>query len=271
MEKVTENVYVETGFAGCNTSFVVTDEGVVVIDTPTIPADARQWAAEAAKHGPIRYVINGEPHPDHVYGNCYFGGTVVAHEGTRKVILETTMEAYLQILKGMAPDSPPPGDDFKFAPPEITLTEGLTIHLGRHTFRLMALPGHSPCQVSVYVPEERVVFTSDNVVTGTPFFFQAVLDGWLNTLDRLQELDIDKVVPGHGEVQEKNYLAQMKKNIRTWISTVDDAVKKGMTLEEAQEKLTLEKEFPNLSGDARTANIIRTNIARVYEYLKNKA
>jgi cyclase len=271
MQKITANVYVETGFRGCNTSFVVTAEGVVVIDTPMVPAEAKQWAAEAAKYGPVRYVINGEPHPDHVFGNCYFGGTVVGHEGTRAVILGTTMDSFTQMLKGMAPDSPPPGNDFKFRPPEITLTEGLTLYLGKHTFQLIALPGHSPYQVTVYVPEERVVFTSDNVVTGTPFFFQALPDAWLETLDRLQELDVDKVVPGHGEVQDKSYLPQMKKNIQTWLSTVAGAIEKGMTLAEAQEKLTFTREFPNLPRDERTANIIRTNVGRLYEYLRNKA
>jgi cyclase len=270
MQQITANVYVETGFRGCNTSFVVTTGGVVVIDTPMVPADAKKWAAEAAKHGPVRYVINGEPHPDHVFGNCYFGGTVVAHEGTREVILSTTLDSFTQMLKGMAPDSPPPDKDFRFCPPEITLTEGLTLYLGKHTFHLMALPGHSPYQVTVYVPEERVVFTSDNVVTGTPFFFQALPDEWLKTLDRLQEMDVDKVVPGHGEVQDKSYLPQMKTNIQTWIGTVADAVEKGMTLGEAQEKLTFEKESPQLPRDERTANIIRSNVARLYEYVKNK-
>jgi hypothetical protein len=79
---------------------------------------------------------------------------------------------------------------------------------------------------------------------------------------------VDKVVPGHGEVQEKSYLPQMKKTIQTWISTVAGAIAKGMPLEEAQEKLTLAEEFPNLPRDEHTTNIIRTNVARLYEYLK---
>ena len=72
MEKLTENVYVEVSYPGCNTSFVVTEEGVVVIDTPMVPGDARQWIAEAEKHGPIIYVINNEPHPDHIAGDYLF-------------------------------------------------------------------------------------------------------------------------------------------------------------------------------------------------------
>ena len=58
MEKVTENVYAELGFNGCNVSFVVTKQGVVMVDTPQIPSEAIQWRDEIEKHGPVRYLIN---------------------------------------------------------------------------------------------------------------------------------------------------------------------------------------------------------------------
>ena len=270
MQRVTPNVYVQTGQRGCNTGFVVTSDGVVAVDTPMVPADAKKWAVEMAKHGPVRYVINGEAHPDHIAGNCYLGGTLVAHEGTRDVILKSNLDEFRQMFTTGPATGASLDEDFRFRAPDITLNDRLTIYLGRHTFRLMALPGHSPCQVAVHVPEEKVLFTSDNVVTGTPFFFQALPDDWLNTLARYQELDVAKVVPGHGEVQDKSYLLQMGKNIRTWLDTVAAAMKKGMTPAEAQEKLTMAKEFPNLPRDQRTANIIRSNIARIYDYLKNK-
>jgi len=55
MQKVTDNVYAETEFAGCNPGFVVTSEGVVMIDTPQMPVDAIKWRDEIAKHGHVRY------------------------------------------------------------------------------------------------------------------------------------------------------------------------------------------------------------------------
>ena len=65
MQQITDNVFAETGFRGCNPSFVVTSEGVVMIDTPQMPVDAVKWHDEIARHGPVRYLINTEPHGDH--------------------------------------------------------------------------------------------------------------------------------------------------------------------------------------------------------------
>ena len=270
MQKITDNVYVETGNRGCNTSFVVTADGVVAIDTPMVPEAAKKWAAEIAKHGPLRYVINGEAHGDHISGNCYLGGTLIAHEGAREEILKSNIDSYVQMIKRLAPNFTP-DKDFYHRVPDITLNDRLTIYLGKHTFRLMALPGHSPCQVSTFVPEERVVFTSDNVVTAIPFFGQALPDEWIKSLKYLQQLDFNKVVCGHGEVQDKAYLPQMIKNIQTWTGAVADAIKKGMTLEEAQKNVTMIKEFPNIKRDEHVPGLTRMNVAALYGYLKNKA
>lgn len=269
MQKITDNVYVETGNRGCNTGFVVTADGVVAIDTPMVPAAAKKWAAEIAKHGPLRYVINGEAHGDHISGNCYLGGTLIAHEGARDAILSSDINSYKQMLERLAPGSALDAD-FRYRAPDITLSDRLTIYLGAHTFKLMALPGHSPYQVSVYVPEERVVFTSDNVVTAMPFFRQALPDEWIKSLQYLQKLDFDKIVCGHGEVQGKSYIPQMIKNIQTWIGAVADAIKKGMTLEEAQKNVTMVKEFPVLVKNQLMPGVIPMNVARIYEYLQNK-
>jgi cyclase len=105
MQRITNNVYAETGFRGCNPGFVVTTEGVVMIDTPQMPADAIKWREEVAKHGRVRYLINTEPHGDHFTGNFFFEGTVVAHEGTRQAILAASVEQLKERFKQMEPQS----------------------------------------------------------------------------------------------------------------------------------------------------------------------
>jgi len=102
MQKITDNIYAETEFRGCNPGFVITTEGVVMIDTPQLPVDAINWRNEIAKHGPDRYLINTEPHSDHFTGNYYFEGTVVAHEGTREVIRAASVEQLRERLKQIA-------------------------------------------------------------------------------------------------------------------------------------------------------------------------
>ena len=79
MEQVTANVYANTRIRGCNPSYVVTTDGVVVIDTPQLPTKAVAMREEAETHGPIRYVINTEHHVDHIFGNYYFKPVPVVH------------------------------------------------------------------------------------------------------------------------------------------------------------------------------------------------
>ncbi len=270
MQKITDNIYVETGFQGCNTSLVVTGDGVVVIDTPMVPVEATKWAAEAEKHGPIRYVINSEPHTDHVSGNCYFGGLVIAHEGTRQAILKASVDDMKNMLRFMAPDSPPLDENFRYRPPDITLSERLTFYLGEHTFQLIHMPGHTPYQVAVYVPEEKVVFTSDNVNLGMPVFRDSLPDVWLESLKRYQELDVDKVVPGHGEVTGKKSFTEMSALVQAWIDAIANAIAKGMSLEETVEKVPadLPGQMADMPKDGPMAGFLRINIEKIYQYLK---
>jgi cyclase len=268
MQKITNNVYVENKTSLCNSSCVVTKEGVVAIDTPMVPAYAKKHAEEISKFGKIRYVINTEPHGDHTSGNCYFGGILITHEGTRDAILASKVEDMVNMLKMMAPDTLPLDKEFRYRPPDITLTDKLTFYLGDHTFHLIHMPGHTPYQVVVYVPEERTIFTSDNISRTIPFLHQAIPDMWLKTLKEMEEFDVDYVVPGHGDVGDKTCIREMYNNLTIWINTVKEAIAKGMTLEEVQNKVTMEKQLPNLPRDERTPDVVKMNVTRLYEILK---
>ena len=270
MQKISDNVYAETGFRGCNPGFVVTKEGVVMIDTPQVPTDAKDWRDEIAKHGPVRYLINTEPHGDHFTGNFFFEGTVVAHEGTREAILASSTEQLMERLKQMSPESLPLMEGYKYRPPTITLSERLTLYVGEHTFQLIHVPGHTPYQVAVFIPEERVVFTSDNVFYKVQaFLHQAVPYEWLESLKRIGELEADVLVPGHGEICDRSYLPEMGAFIQAWIDAVSEAIGKGMSLEEAQDKVSLLDRYPmQPGGEAMGEMVQRMNVARLYEILK---
>ena len=84
MQKITENVYVETAFQGCNSSFIVTKEGAVVIDTPMVLSKLRTGVKKINEHALVKYVIINEAHTDHYCGSCYLGGTVIGTEESVK-------------------------------------------------------------------------------------------------------------------------------------------------------------------------------------------
>jgi len=267
MQQITDNVYVESENSVCNSSFVVTREGVVVIDTPMAPAQAKKWAAVASGYGEVRFVINGEPHTDHHAGNCYFGGTVVAHEGTRELVKVAEIEDLKRMLRQIVPDSLPLDADFKFCPPEITFSTRMTLYLGDHTFHLIHMPGHTPFNLAVYVPEEEVVFTSDNINLGTPFFGDCEPEDWLQSLEHLGFLDVKKVVPGHGEVTDKSCFTRMSDVVKKWRDVVAEAVNKGMSLEEALRKIPEAEMFAGVPKEGPEASFLRLNIERIYRTL----
>jgi cyclase len=268
MQKVTDSVYAGTNFRGCNSSFVVTTEGVVMIDTPMVPVEAKKWREETQKFGEIRYIINNEPHNDHVAGDCWFDGTLVAHEANREAIKRNRREVLEGQMSRMAPDALPLDKEFRFRLPDITFSREMALYLGNHSFHIILVPGHTPSQTAVYVPQERVIFTSDNVVMGMPIMVDAVPEEWLKSLKKLQALDVDKVVPGHGNICDKAYLQVMYDNVKFCIDEVKAAIARGWSLKEAQEKVTFADRFPPMGPGDPMASIRRESLAHLYGILK---
>ena len=67
--------------------------------------------------------------------------------------------------------------------------------------KVIHTPGHTPGQVAVYVPDERVVFTGDTVFSECQtWLMTSDIDQWVGALDLIAGLDVDTVVPGHGPV-----------------------------------------------------------------------
>ncbi|MBN1189377.1 MAG: MBL fold metallo-hydrolase [Dehalococcoidales bacterium] len=267
MQQITKNVYVETGFAGCNTSFVVTSEGVVVIDTPMIPDDAKKWQREAASHGPLRYVINTEPHTDHAAGNYWFGCTVAAHEGTRQEMTGASVEDLKGQLKMMAPNSPPVDPGFRYHLPDITFSQQMTIYLGQHTIHLINMPGHTASETAVFIPEEKVAFAGDNLNLNIPIFIKSLPYDWLESLKRLGELGAETFVPGHGDVSDRKCLAFMSGAVQYFITSVKAAVDKGLTLDETLAQVTMAEKYP-VGKDPMFSGMIRMSVTDLYRSLK---
>ena len=267
MQKITSNVYVETGFRGCNCSFVVTAQGVVMIDTPVVGVEAIKWRDEIARHGELRYLINSEPHMDHIGGNYFFEGTVIGHEGTRVAILDAKLDELKNMLKNLSPDNTEIVEGFYFRPSTITLSQRLNLYLGEHTFQLINMPGHTPSQVAVYVPRERVVFTSDNVTAGLPVFRHAIPDQWLASLKQLEQLDFDVLIPGHGPVCDKSYISKMSTSVQAWIDMISAAIDKGMSLDEVGNSAAIQF-ADEISNMRRSKEMLRMNVASLYQILK---
>jgi cyclase len=241
MRRVSKNAFAEIYFWGCNPGYVVTSDGVVMIDTPQQPIDAVRWRERLEEHGPIRYLINTEPHIDHIAGNAYFPGvevitqTLLQDRYTQSIPMMTSNDR-LETMKQADPDSVwlfnhpsyPPN------PPTRTFTDELTLHLGDHTIQCLHIPGHTAPQTAVLLPDEGIVYTGDNIFHQCKTFIQEADPWeWLAALERIGQLDVELIVPGHGEPCGKEYLKEQAEIIQTWVGAVEDFVRRGLTEEEA--------------------------------------
>ena len=279
MERVTRAVFTETKWRGCNPSFVVSSDGVVVIDTPQLPTRAVAMRKEAESHGPIRYLINTEHHVDHIFGNYYFkgAGSVVEHQALydRFMVVTPDLDPYEYAKEAIPTDDPdgagifPDRDVYEADPNKgtIVFTGDLTLSAGDRTFRLLHTPGHTPGQVAVHVPEERVVFTGDTVFSECQtWLMTSDVDQWISSLDRIRSLDVDHVIPGHGPVTTLEYLAVQRSNLLDWKAAVAAAVAKGWSREETIERVSFADRYPVDIGQGYMMNHIQTlNAASLWD------
>ncbi|MBW2208276.1 MAG: MBL fold metallo-hydrolase [Deltaproteobacteria bacterium] len=284
MEKVTENVYAETKLRGCNPGYVVTSDGVVVIDTPQLPTYAVKMREEVEKRGPIRYIINTEHHIDHIFGNYYFkgAGVVISHADVYDNFMKVTPELnpYDYAKEAIPTDDPEgeaifPDEETYFQDPNkptITFEGDVTLRVGGHTFELISTPGHTDGQIAVYIPEERVVFPGDTIFHGCQtWHMESDLYAWIDSLDFLKALDVDHIVPGHGPVCTKKEIEVQKAFIYEWIAAVSVGIAKGWSKEECVEKISFLDRFPVDIGQEYMADFVNTNnVATLYDKLTSQ-
>ena len=136
MEQLTNNVYTVTDIRGCNPSIVFTSEGSVFIDTAQWIGTLLEMRDFALERGPIKYLINTEPHIDHIFGNHWFANEslVVAHEEIEKdfFLVPGELDGYdysVDVIKRQDPDNlhlMPKREDYIINKPQITFNDTAT-------------------------------------------------------------------------------------------------------------------------------------------------
>ncbi|EKV28650.1 Zn-dependent hydrolase [Caenispirillum salinarum AK4] len=190
----------ENGGNIVNTAFIVTNEGVVVIDNGPSKRYGEELRAAIARvtDKPVLRVIVTHLHPDHFLGGQAFedvpvGATAatragIAEEGT--MVTENLYRLSGDWMRGT-----------ETVVPSETLEDGQVIKVGGHTLRLLELSGHTESDLVVMDETTGVLFASDLVFHDrAPTFPHADIAVWLESLDTLQALDFKVLVPGHGPV-----------------------------------------------------------------------
>ena len=284
MEQVTRNVFAETKIRGCNPGYVITSDGVVVIDTPQLPTKAVALRKEAESHGPIRWLINTEHHVDHIFGNYYFTSAekVIAHRETVNNFMVVTpqINPYEYAKEAIPTDDPQgaaifPDETTYFAAPNkptVVIAGDTTLRVGNHTFHLLHTPGHTPGQLAVHIPEERVLFCGDTIFNHCQtWLYTSHIELWLRALDRLLDIDVDKIVPGHGPVCTKQEIYVQRAFLLEWVTAVAVAVGKGWSRQECLAKISFMDRFPvDIGQEYMGPEVTKNNVIALYDQLTAK-
>jgi glyoxylase-like metal-dependent hydrolase (beta-lactamase superfamily II) len=139
-------------------------------------------------------------------------------------------------------------------PPDLTFDDRLVLHRGSRTIEVLWLGrGNTKGDVVVFLPRERIAATGDLFVQPIPFGIGSYYADWAATLGRLDALDADVLVPGHGHVQrDHRYLRQVQGLVQALVTEVQRAVTSGASLEETQKSVTLSEWKIRFAGDDPT-------------------
>jgi glyoxylase-like metal-dependent hydrolase (beta-lactamase superfamily II) len=198
-----------------NAGFVAGDTTTLVVDTGAnaLAAQTVHGYASAAKPGNQLRVINTEKHFDHMGGNCFFrdqGIDVWGHVGVARTAEE--FQAEIAEFNDVIPDEArrARGEARAFfygtrlVNPNRQIHEDIRFDLGGCTVEILLTPGHTATNLSVWIPEDGVLFSGDcliheylpNLSEGTPANWRT----WIESLQRIEALQPSVVVAGHGQV-----------------------------------------------------------------------
>jgi glyoxylase-like metal-dependent hydrolase (beta-lactamase superfamily II) len=188
-----------------NAAFVVTRDGVLVVDALGSPVLANELLAQIRRitAAPVRYVVVTHYHADHIYGLQAFknaGATIIAHKDGQQYLNSET--AALRLKASREELAPAVDADTHLVAADRWIDERTTLQLGGLDFVLQpAGPAHTPEDLVVWVPQRKLLIAGDLVFRGRiPFVGQADSGRWITALDTLLAFDAGVIVPGHGPV-----------------------------------------------------------------------
>jgi cyclase len=198
--KLDDHTYMFIG-AGGNIGVSAGDDGILIIDDQFAPlADKITAALNQIQAGVPKYIVNTHYHGDHTGGNGHFGeqGTILAHHN---------------VLKRLKADSSTPAS----ALPVITYAENISIHFNQDTLEVIHLgPGHTDGDSVIMWEKANIIHMGDLYFKDRFPYIDLAAGGSVMgyrenvsiILDRLDSKT--KVIPGHGELADKNALLTFK-------------------------------------------------------------
>ncbi len=210
-----------------NAGFIVTPQGVVVIDALGSPALARELMAEIRRVSgkSVTHVILTHYHADHIYGLQEFkraGARIIAHPAAREYLNSDTAASRLAASRTEL--GPWIDANTQLISPDEWIDSRRELEPGGMRIVVQPVgPAHTPEDLVVFLPDEKVLFAGDLVFRGRiPYVGQANSKQWIASLNTLLSFNAESVVPGHGPLSTsarqdmemtRDYLAYLRQTM----------------------------------------------------------
>ena len=252
VQKINDRVYALLGPRGMpnkqnqgymvNSTVIIGDKGVILVDTGFNDEIGKHLAKAIAKltSKPVTHIINTHHHGDHTLGNIAFKGAEIISTQQCKALVEKTGYEYINIVQNLTGQKFP---NTKPVPATVTVAQETRTErvIDGVKVVLWAPKGsHTPGDLMVYLPDDKVLIAGDILVNETvPNFQDASVKTWINTLEAIQKIDAKAIVPGHGPLMTKTDVAAMHKRMAMLYAGVEAGYKKGLSDAEIRKTLDL--------------------------------
>jgi glyoxylase-like metal-dependent hydrolase (beta-lactamase superfamily II) len=198
-----------------NSGFVVGSKKTLVIDSSAGYLTAQTIYGYAKSVNPSNEIllVNSEKHLDHIGGNCLFaekGIEIYGHELNKRKEedLNGDIDFYNSCIKEKIRRESREEKIFyektKIVNHQSDVADNQVFDLGEIEAEIIFTPGHTETNISIYVPSEKVIYSGDTIVQGyIPNLASGNVNAWnqwLNSLDIISSLDLNVIIPGHGNV-----------------------------------------------------------------------
>jgi cyclase len=247
--------YISDNDASANSTFIISEQGILVVDTGLNEHEGRKLLTEIRKvsQAPVRWIVNTHYHPDHIGGNSVVGpdAIIISTEFTRSKTDKPTQKNSVNETVG---------------------PKGLVLYLDGHEVRIYHPgPAHTQGDLVVYFPDDNAIATGDLFLTNScPAMDDGDMENWIVALDHMLALPVEHVIPGHFELATKRELQRLRNYLADLRDQVARMYRQGMPLEQVQAALALNayknfRQYPNYEAT------FKDNAGAYYQQLEKRA
>jgi cyclase len=253
--------YISGNDASANSTFLIGDCEILVVDTGLNATEGAKLLAAIRQVSklPVKFIVNTHYHPDHQGGNLTVGpdASVISTDYTRARTID------LANAPGM--------DGFHFRAASITFQKLIRLYVGRHVVEVyFPGKGHTSGDAIVYFAEQHAVAMGDLFLNrSSPAMDDGSAANWIDALDHVLSLPVEKVIPGHFDVGTRADLQRFRDYLNDLYTQVRSLKNKGESVDQVRQGIHMEKysdfrQYPNYHAT------FADNAATIYDQLKSR-